>query len=134
MHGQAAHPGPVDAAVGGEGAVAGDAELAAVRVPGQQQVVPVGREQVHHRLPGRVQDAEPQVGRRVGGPRDQVVAVPVGVRVVHPGQRDVEAAAASWPWWLFRSSQPAAASSPPSFSQGRSGTYSSCSPALVRQR
>ena len=95
MQGQAADPGPVDAAVGGEGAVAGDTELAAVRVPGQQQVVAVGREQVHHRGLGGVQHAEPEVGGRVGRSCDRVVAVPVGVRVVHPGQGDIEAAGGS---------------------------------------
>ena len=91
VHGQAAHPAAVDAAVGDQGAEAGHAQLAAVGVPGEQQVVAVGGEPVEHRRLRRVQHAEAQVGGGVGRPGHQVVAVPVGVRVVHAGQGDVEA-------------------------------------------
>src|SRR5215467_12412287 len=59
-------------------------------VAGQQQVITVGGEPVEHPGLGRVQHAEPQVGRGVGGPGDLVVAVPLDVRVVDAGHLDVQ--------------------------------------------
>src|ERR1700761_7375340 len=60
---QAADPGTVDGAVGDQGAVAGGAELAAVGVAREQDVVAVGGEVVHDPGLGSVHDAQPQVGR-----------------------------------------------------------------------
>ncbi len=91
VHGESADPVSVDAAVGGQGAVPGNAQLAAVRVAGHQEVVAVGGEAIHDRWFRRVQDTEPQARVGVGRSRDQVVAVPVGVRVMYAGERDVQA-------------------------------------------
>ena len=61
---QALGQAAVEAAVGDQRADARHADLAAVGVPGQQQVEPVGGHVVQHRRFGGVGDAEVDVGRR----------------------------------------------------------------------
>src|SRR5882724_6113455 len=89
---QAADPGALDAAVGDQRSGQGQAQLAAVGVAGQQQLEAVGGELVQHGGLGRVQDAQVQVGRRVGRAGDAVVTVAVDVGVVHAGDLDVQVA------------------------------------------
>ena len=89
---QPADPGRIDPAVGHERAPQRQADLAAVGVPGEQQVVAVRDEPVHHPRLGRVHQAESQVGGRVGGSGDLLVTVPADVRVVHARDLDVEVA------------------------------------------
>ena len=66
----------------------GHAHLTAVRVSGDDRVVPVGGELVEHPQVRRVRDREPQVGAGVGRTGDLVEPVVAQVRVVHPGERD----------------------------------------------
>src|ERR1700722_8060176 len=86
---QAADHAPGDAAVRDESADAGKAHLPAGGVPGQQQVEAVGGELVEYRGLRRVQDAQAQVGGRVGDTGDLAVPVPGDMGVVHAGHFDV---------------------------------------------
>ena len=89
---QALGAGRLEVAVGGQGADARQAHLAAVGVAGEDRVVPVGGELVQHPEVRRVRDAEPQVGVRVGRPGDLVEPVVAQVRVVDAGEGDPQPA------------------------------------------
>src|SRR5665647_1844063 len=89
---QALGPSGVQVTVGDEGPPAGDTELAAVGVPGQDQVRPVRVHGVQHATVGGVRDAEAQVGADLpgaGGPGEPV-PVQVGVCLLYtsPSPRD----------------------------------------------
>ena len=87
---QPAGPGPVDPAVGDQRAETGQADLAAVSMPGEQQVIAVSGKPVQYCGLWRVQHAKPQVRARIGGSGDLVVAVTVDMRVVYAPYLDVE--------------------------------------------
>jgi hypothetical protein len=81
----------VEVAVGDDGAVEGDAELAAVGVPGEDEGVAVGGEGVEDAQVGRVDDGQGQVRARFDAAGDQGVAVALYVGVVEAGEGDVDA-------------------------------------------
>src|SRR5260370_17823888 len=81
-------PVRVYAAVGHQRPEPRQADLAAVGMASQQQVITVVAEPVHDRGLGGVQQPEPQVGRWIGGPGDLVVPVAADMRVVPPGDLD----------------------------------------------
>ena len=82
--------GAVDAAVGDDRAVAGQAQLAAVGVAREHEVVAVGGERVEHPGLGGVGEPQAQVVRLVGRARDAVVVVAADVRVVDAADGDAE--------------------------------------------
>src|SRR6185369_17481853 len=67
---QAADPLPLDPAVGDQRAVEGHAQLPAVGVPGEQEVIAVRREQVEQSRLGGMHDPDAQAGGRIGLARD----------------------------------------------------------------
>ena len=69
--------------------IAGEADLAAVGVAGEDGVVPVGGELVQHPEVRRVRDAEPHVGVAVGRPGHGREVVVPEVRVVDAGEGEV---------------------------------------------
>src|SRR5690606_22116376 len=87
---QALGTGAVDAAVGDQGPVERDADLPAVGVPGEQELVAVGREAAEVTRLGGVHHAQAQVGVGGGRPGDEIVTVEVDVGVVDAAHRDVE--------------------------------------------
>ena len=88
VRGEALDAVGVQVAVGDEGAVEGDAELAAVGVAGQDQGVAVGGEGVQDAQVRGVDDGQREVGVRLDGPpATSRVAVALDVRVVQAGQR-----------------------------------------------
>ena len=60
---------------------------------GQQEVIAIGGELIEHppRL-GRMQDSDAKIGGWVRSAGHLCVAIKLAVRVVHPGEHDVEAA------------------------------------------
>src|ERR1700733_499930 len=89
---QSAGPVAIDPAVRDQGADHGQAKLAAMRVTGEEQLVTVGDEPVEHSWFWRMHDPDAEAGGGVRGACHAVVPVAVDVRVVHAGQRDVQAA------------------------------------------
>ena len=61
-------------------------------VPGEQEFVAVGGELVKQSGLWGMHDADAKVGGRVGLARHLLVAIPLDMGVVHPGQRDVQSA------------------------------------------
>ena len=78
-------------AVGDDRAVGGQAQLAAVGVAREHEVVAVGGERVEHPGLGGVGEPQAQVVRLVGRARDAVVVVAADVRVVDAADRDADA-------------------------------------------
>lgn len=89
--GQALDPVGVQVAVGDQGSVEGDAQLAAVRVAGQDQGVAVGREGVQGAQVRGVDHADGEVGAGFRAALDLGVAVALDVRVVQARERDLRA-------------------------------------------
>ena len=94
---QALGPPRGEVAVGDEGTVAGDAELAAVGVAGEQQVRAVLGEMVQHALVRGVDDGHAEVRVPVlapGAAGPAGVPFPAQVRIVHAGEVEADALAA----------------------------------------
>lgn len=75
----------IDSAIGHNGVLAGQADLPAVRVPVQGELVAVRKESVQHSRLWGVGQADGKVGVGVRRPGDQGIIVQIVVRVVHPG-------------------------------------------------
>ena len=82
----------LEVAVGDQGAVERDADLAAVGVPGEHERDAVGRHRVGDPVVRRVDDTEGEVGVVVGRSGDRGVVVAPHVRVVDAAQREPYAA------------------------------------------
>src|SRR5262249_35694561 len=84
--GEALHAVRVQVAVGDQGAVEGDADLAAMGVAGQDQGVAVGREGVQDAPVRGVYDAQREARRTGRAARHLRIAVALDVRVVQARQ------------------------------------------------
>src|SRR4029453_9405195 len=77
-----------EGAVGDQGAVERNAQLAAVRVPGDHQRASIVDHPVEHSAVRRVRDSEGELGSSAGRAGYLVVPVPAYMRVINPDQLD----------------------------------------------